>query len=213
MIKLLEFFKICFETLFTPTKAVVRLENIKNKRLYGFSASLVVLMLYIITTIFCWISNVSVSWAPILPINPNEYYFFQIFFGIPIGILTWLIFTIICFLFLKRYTNELKFNDILYTLSFPFNITMLPLMWTTETILIIFFTNLWNANPYLFFPFPIALIFEIYSYLYLILTMIWALLSITLFIKYLIKSSFLKSLAISIVSYLPALLFMMVFIR
>jgi len=213
MIKLLEFFKICFKTLFTPTKAVIRLENSKNKRLYGLSTSFVVLMLYTLTTIFCWISNVSVSWAPILPINPNEYYFYQIFFGIPIGILTWLIFTIICFLFSKRYNNELKFNDLFYTLSFPFNITMLPLMWTTETILILSFPNLWNANPYLFFPFQIALIYEIYRYLYLILTMIWALLSITLFIKYINKDSFLKSFTITIVSYLPALLFMMLFIR
>lgn len=211
--KLLEFFKICFETLFSPTKAAIRLENIKNKKIYGFSALLIVLVLYTLTTIFCWISNVSVSWAPILPINPNEYYFYQIFFGIPIGILTWLIFTIICFLFSKRYNNELKFNDLFYTLSFPFNITMLPLMWTTETILILSFPNLWNANPYLFFPFQIALIYEIYSYLYLILTMIWALLSITLFIKYINKGSFLKSFTITTVSYLPALLFMMLFIR
>jgi len=212
-INLLNFFKICILTLFKPTKAAKELKKVKNRKCFGISAFIMVAILYTLTTIICWLQNVSVSWAPILPINANDYYFYQIFFGIPVVLISWFLFAIICFLFLRKSNKELNFNQVFYSLSFPFFIPMLPLMWMTETVLIIFFPNLWTGNPYLYFPSQIALIFEIYMILYLILTGIWIIISIIFYLKYFSRKSFSESLGISICAYIPALFFIILFIR
>ena len=72
MNNLLKFFKISLLTLSKPTKAAIELEKIKNRKWFGIGAFFIIALLYTLTTIICWLQNVSVSWSPILPINPNE---------------------------------------------------------------------------------------------------------------------------------------------
>ncbi|NVM27877.1 MAG: hypothetical protein HWN65_03460 [Candidatus Helarchaeota archaeon] len=200
-------------TLFHPKKAAGELDSSQNKKLYGIAAFLLVLILYNFTTFLCWLQNVPPSWTPVIPISPDQYYFYQLFFGIPIGLLSWTIFTLISYSFIKNRNMKLNFKEAMFILSFPFFIPMLPLMWTTETTLILFFPHLWASDPYLYLAPSIAATFEIYGYVYLILTTCWALFSATVYIKFLSKQSFRKSLAISSCAYFPALTLMILFIR
>lgn len=211
--KLINFLRISFLTLFHPKKAAEELDSSQNKKLNGIAAFFLVLILYTFTTILCLLQNVPLSWAPVIPIPPDQYYFYQLFFGIPIGLLSWIIFALISYSFIKKSNVKLNFKEAMFILSFPFFIPMLPLMWTTETTLIIFFPHLWASDPYLYLAPSIALTFEIYGYVYLIFTTCWALFSATVFIKFLSKQSFRKSLAISSCAYFPALTLMILFIR
>lgn len=79
---------------------------------------------------------------PLLPISKDSYYFWQIFFGSPVFVGAWYLFSYLNLLLGRASGGKGTFRTILIPLGFALCIPMLPLMWTTDLICVTFVIDL-----------------------------------------------------------------------
>ena len=125
-------------------------ENVKQ----GWGAVLLVGVLYSVVCAIAAVNGIEPVAEPFLPISKESYYFWEIFFGPPVFIGAWYLFSYLNLRLGRAFGGKGTFKGILVSLGFALCIPMLPIMWTTDLICITFaidlrtlgtFGQVWNV--------------------------------------------------------------------
>jgi len=116
----------------TTFRNLSREEDIKQ----GWGAVLLVGVLYSVVCAIAVINGIEPVAEPFLPISKESYYFWEIFFGPPVFIGAWYLFSYLNLRLGRAFGGKGTFKGILISLGFAFCIPMLPIMWTTDLICI-----------------------------------------------------------------------------
>ena len=116
----------------TTFRNLSREEDIKQ----GWGAVLLVGVLYSVVCAIAVINGIEPVAEPFLPISKESYYLWEIFFGPPVFIGAWYLFSYLNLRLGRAFGGKGTFKGILISLGFAFCIPMLPIMWTTDLICI-----------------------------------------------------------------------------
>ena len=108
----------------------------------GWGAVLLVGVLYSVVCAIAAINGIEPTTEPFLPISNESYYFWEIFFGPPVTIGAWYLFSYLNLRLGRTFGGKGTFKAILASLGFAFCIPMLPIMWTTDLICFTFAIDL-----------------------------------------------------------------------
>ena len=125
-------------TLVHPGATFEKLLSEPRRIAYGSAAIMFVGALYTIVSFVGYLNGFGPCVQPFLPIPVKEYYFYQTFFTILVFWLTTLIFAAVVQFFSSFFGGEGKFEDCVAVFGFSFHITMIPLMWIPEAIMVTF---------------------------------------------------------------------------
>ncbi len=195
-------------SIFKPSSIYVNLFHDKRKVLISFSMLMVLGILYTITVIFGYKNGFGAIVKPILSIPSNKYYFYEIFFGIPVFFLISIVFAGTSRLLSTLLGGEGSFenNFVIYCTS-AFIPTLLTL-WLPETLLIVFFPDL-RATPLDGFKILPAYI----DFIRQILGVLWPMFISVIGIRVSENVTYLKSSIITFISFILCGIIMIIFIR
>ncbi|MCK4527129.1 YIP1 family protein [candidate division WOR-3 bacterium] len=172
---------------------------------FGFVSFLLYGLLYAITEIFLVINHLRPTMPPFLPISEESYYFWQLLFGIPVGLLGWVILGWVAyFMTTKLFKANGSLRNYLNVLGFSFSVPCIITMWIPETIIAVFCPEWWG-NP----PAGTMLWADIYIWLGLG----WTFALSVLAIKQASSTSWFKSALTASISIIVMMTFIIIFIR
>lgn len=108
----------------------------------GWAAVLLVGVLYSIVCAIAAINGIEPVAEPLLPISKETYYFWEIFFALPVFIAAWYLLSYLNLLLGRAFGGKGTFQAILIPLGFALCIPMLPIMWITDLICVTFAIDL-----------------------------------------------------------------------
>jgi hypothetical protein len=201
-----KFFSFWVGTIISPRKTFKQLQE--ESIWFGFSSVLLYSLLYVITGIFLVINHLRPTMAPFLPISEESYYFWQLFFTIPVCLFGWVILGGIAYLLVAKLLKVSgSLRNYLNTLGFSFYIPCIITMWLPETLAAIIRPDAWG-NPSVFGPF-----WSWFSQVYLWVGFAWAFALSVLAVKQVGKVSWPKSALATLISIAVAMGFYITFIR
>ena len=201
------FFSFWGSTIVSPQRTfreILRQDSV----CFGFGSLLLYSFLYVITGLFLVINHLQPTVPPLLPINEESYYFWQLFFTFPVSLLGWLVLGCIAYLLttkLLKANGSLK--DYLKVLGFSFYIPCIITMWLPETLTAIFHPEWWGE------PSAGGTLVRVVSQIYLYVGFIWAFALSMLAIKETSSASWFKSALIALLSIAVTMGFYLIFIR
>ena len=136
-----KFFSYAWGTIIHPAATFRELAREGNIR-QGWAAILLIGILYSVVCAIAAVKGIEPTIEPILPISKQSYYFWEIFFCLPLYIGGWYLFAWLDFLIGKRFGGEGSFHGILIPLGFALSIPMIPIMWTTDLVCMSFVIDL-----------------------------------------------------------------------
>jgi len=175
---------------------------------FGIGSVLLYDLLYVITAIFLVINHLRPVMSPFLLINEESYYFWQLFFTVPVCLFGWVILGGVAYLLA---TKLLKANSLFWNylnvLGFSFYIPCIITIWLPETLVASIYPNAWGT-PSLVSPF-----LDWVGQIYLWAGFGWAFALSVLAIKQVSGTSWLKSAFIALISIAVTMGFYIIFIR
>jgi hypothetical protein len=136
-------------TVIRPRRTFNQLLNNSNHLLYGFGAILLIGVLYTLTLIGLAVTNTKIFTPAWIAIPPEKYYFYEIFFAIPVLLLTWILAAGLVQLISKSFKGRGNFEGSLAVLGFALTIPMF-VTWIPETIgTILFLCGTINQHDWL----------------------------------------------------------------
>ena len=201
-----EFFSFWVGTIISPRKIFEQLQ--KESAWFGFSSVLLYGLLYVITEIFLVINHLWPTMAPFLPISEESYYFWQLFFTIPVCLFGWLILGGIAYLLVAKLLKASgSLRNYLNILGFSFYVPCIITMWLPETLVVMIRPDVWG-NPSVLGPF-----WDWFSQVYLWVGFAWAFVLSVLAVKQVGKISSPRSVLATFISIAAAMGFYITFIR
>jgi len=85
-----DYLRLCLGTIVSPRKTFGQILSLQSLK-YSWGTVLLYCLLYYITIIFLITNNLRPTMLPLLPISEESYYLWQLFFGLPVGLLGWLV--------------------------------------------------------------------------------------------------------------------------
>lgn len=199
-----KFFSFWVGTIVSPRKAFKRISQEESIWL-GFASFLLYGLLYVITEVFLVINNLRPTMPPFFPISEESYYFWQLFFGIPVGLLAWVILGWVAYsMTTKLFKASGSLRNYLNVLGFSFSVPCIITMWIPETIIAVFRPESWN-NP--------SGITYWDSGIYLWVGFVWAFTLSMLATKQVSNASCSKSALTAVISIAATMSFIIIFIR
>ncbi len=165
-----------------------------------------VLLLGIIYTVVCAIAaarGVEPITEPALPISKQSYYFWEIFFCLPLYIGAWYLFAWLNFLIGKRFGSGSSFRSVLMPLGFAITIPLIPIMWTTDLIYVSLMIDLQKAG----------IAGQVWNIFYQAFTILWMMALYIIATREAHKIVMGKAVTTTLVSILPVAFIMAVAIR
>ncbi len=130
-----------------PRKAIGELAVSERKIAVGFWINLLFAALYTITVvIYYFVIERLPAVEPWMPIPPDRYYLYQIFWTIPWGLSTWIMMSGIVYLLAiagKKEAARYRFDGALLVCGIGWVVPNLILMWIPETFLVPIFDVFW----------------------------------------------------------------------
>ena len=159
----------------------------------GWAAVLLLGILYSVVCAIASLRGIEPVTAPILPISEESYYFWEIFFGPPLFIGVWYLFSYLNLRLGRAFGGEGTFKAILAPLGFALCIPMLPIMWTTDLICIAFMIDLRATGTF----------GQIWNIFYQAFTILWVIAACVIATREAHHISLGKAIATTIISSLP----------
>lgn len=202
------FFSYILWTILHPVKLTDELKSRNIGYLYGLAMLLFIGILYTITVIILYLNGFSAVMEPWIPISAEDYYFYEIFFSLPIFFFAAILFCGTIQLFSLFMGGKGSYEDGFAILSFMLTVPMLVFMWIPETIHSIFFENLGEAATGGVFGIP----FWIDGVRQLI-PMVWSFILCILAVKLIHRIHWVKSIVVTIIGFIPFVIFVLTYIR
>lgn len=144
-----KFLKDMFRSILRPHKTFDQLVKDKNSLRYGACIILIIGFLYTITVIMLAASNAKIITPAWINIPAEKYYFWEIFFALPIFAMGWIFASSLIYLTGKVFIGQGSFDSTLAVMGFAFALPCL-LTWIPETIgSILFATGLLTQKEWL----------------------------------------------------------------
>ena len=136
-------------TVIKPRSTFHKLLNDSNHLLYGLGAILLIGVLYTLTIIGLAVTNTEIFTPAWIAIPPEQYYFREIFFAIPVLLLSWILAAGLVQLISKPFKGRGSFEGSLAILGFALTIPMF-VTWIPETIgSVLFLCGVMNQQDWL----------------------------------------------------------------
>jgi hypothetical protein len=124
-------------TVIKPRNAFTHLLADPRQLVYGGKAVLLIGVLYTLTVIGLAIARVPVAVQPWIAIPAENYYFWEIFFGMPVFVMGWILAAGLVQLLSKCFKGSGTFEGTFAVLGFVMTVPMF-VMWIVETLLTVF---------------------------------------------------------------------------
>lgn len=194
-------------TVISPQKTFKQLSQ-ESTIWYGFTSFLLYSVLYEITSLFLIINHLEPTIPPVLPIDKQDYYFWQFFFGLIIGPLGWLILGGGAYLFGAKFLKtDGSLRNFLNSLSFSLFVPLIWIIWLPETIIAISFPYAWQDTA------ELGVLWELFMQIYIPSGIAWAYVLSAMAVKEVTCESWSKSALIALFSFITTIGFYMIFIR
>jgi hypothetical protein len=125
--------------VYRPNKRIGQLINDSDRLAYGIIALLMIGLLYTFTILIGYINGFGAAFPPVLNIPAEEYYFWEIFFAMPVFILAVILYAGTARLVASALGGKGSFEAHFAVLSVAILIPTLLTMWLPETLLFAFF--------------------------------------------------------------------------
>ena len=203
-----KFLKYTFGTLISPRKTFNELLQDPDRFNHGTAVTIFVGILYTITVISGYLNGFGAIVKPWIPLSPKDYYYYEIFFCLPLFILL----TLVCAAVIQFLSIFLKgngtFEDCIALCGFSLWIPILPLMWFPETINMIFFPDLRTQ--------ALGGIFGIPGWLdaaRIYIDVLWMLILTIIAIKLIQRISWPKAVFVGLTAFIPTYIISFTYIR
>ena len=124
-----------------PGPTIRALKAHPNKVAIAFWINLIFAAMYTVTVVIYTLIGRLPAFVPWIPIPPERYYFYQVFWTIPWGLATWIMMAGICHLLAlagPRQRRGYQFEDALMVCGLAWIVPNLICMWIPETLLVSF---------------------------------------------------------------------------
>ncbi len=131
-----------------PKQAIVELKYHPNKVAVAVWINVIFAALYAITALIYYAIGRLPAVEPWMPISPEKYYLYQIFWTIPWGLITWIAFSGVAHLLAiagREAPTSYTYEDALVVCGLAWVVPNAILMWIPETLLVPFFGAFWPA--------------------------------------------------------------------
>ena len=132
-----QFASYAWGTLVHPNATFEKLLAEAKPIAYGGFSILLVGALYTLTTGIGYMNGFGAYTIPFLPVSPEDYYFYQIFFTIIVFGLCALIFAAVVQFFSVFVGGKGTFENVVAVAGFSLYMTIVPFMWIPETIMFV----------------------------------------------------------------------------
>jgi hypothetical protein len=201
-----KFLSYLIGTIWSPRRTFTLISE-ENSIFFGLGALLLYSGLYIVTELIMISNNLQPAVPPYLPIPVESYYFWQVFFTIPVVVLSWLILGISMYLLVvKVFKGQGSLKQYLNILSFSFSMPSIITMWTMETYVAAFHPEWWGHPEAAGIPYWI-------TQTYLWVGSIWSIILGVICVMLIGKLSWSKSTFVSLIALALAIGTLMIFIR
>ncbi len=206
------FWSYFFGTIYSPRRTFTRLLSDPRQFSHGMKSVLLMGILYTITTIGYAVVGAIPLMPPIIGIPAPDYYFWEIFFQIPVFVLDWLLASGLALLFSKLFRGGGTLKTHLAVLGFALNIPWY-ITWLADTVIVILYL-LHILTPQEWAD-MIARggIWQAFTYSYPLISMIWLFFLVAIALKVVEKLQWRKVIINSAVTVLVLQVLMTVFIR
>ncbi len=197
-----KFFVYALGTIIHPAatfRALAQESNIGQ----GWAAVLLLGILYSVVCAIAAVRGIEPVTEPILPISKQSYYFWEIFFCLPLYIGGWYLFAWLNYLIGKRFGSGSSFPNILMPLGFAITIPLIPIMWTTDLVCVSFMIDLQK----------VGIAGQVWNNFYWAFTVIWMVVLCVIATSEAHKVTMGKAVTTTLVSILPVAFIMAVAIR
>jgi hypothetical protein len=200
--------KYFFIPVFKPKQNIINLLEDKHKIAYSFITFLFLGCIYTITVYIGYQKGFGAVQEPFLKIPAEDYYFWQMFYQIPLFIIIAILFAGTVRLTSLIFKGEGTFEDIFAICCVSLTFPMFLLMWVPESILVFFFDDqrLTPLGGFKIYPMW-------FDYLRLLAGIIWPIVVIIRGIIISEKLHWLSSTIITLIASIPLTAFMIIFVR
>ena len=129
-----------------PKQTIVELKYHPNKVAVAVWINVIFAALYAITALIYYAIGRLPAVEPWMPISPEKYYLYQIFWTIPWGLITWIAFSGVAHLLAiagREAPTPYTYEDALIVCGLGWVVPNAILMWIPETLLVPFFGAFW----------------------------------------------------------------------
>jgi len=140
------FLNYCWGTLTSPSKTFTKLLDDPNKLKFGFTACLMLGILYSILVLVAYLNDVPPVLKPILPIPLESYYLWQAYFTVPVSLIMFTVFAGLGQLIAKPLKGQGSFSGNFAVLNFGYTVPSFVLFWLPEMVMFSIGTNLSDAS-------------------------------------------------------------------
>ncbi len=206
--KVKKFFYYFIIPVFKPVTGVRRLLQDKNRVLYGFLLFLTLGILYTITVFIGWKNGFGAVVEPFVKIPAEKYYFYQMFYQIPLFIVIMVLFAGTARLLAMVFHGQGSFENLFAVTCVSMTLPMFLTMWLPESMLMICFPGhrLTPLGGFKIFP----MWFEVARQ---IAGLLWPVVMIVKGTSLSEKVHWLVALFIALVAAVPMTALMLVFVR
>jgi hypothetical protein len=137
-----------FRATLWPKQAIIELKYHPNKLAVAVWINVIFAALYAITALIYYAIGRLPAVEPWMPISPEKYYLYQIFWTIPWGLITWIAFSGVAHLLAiagREDPTPYTYEDALVVCGLGWVAPSAILMWVPETILVPIFGVFWPA--------------------------------------------------------------------
>lgn len=132
------FWSYFFGTFHSPRSTFTRLLSDPRQLSHGMKSVLLLGILYTLTTIGYSVVGAIPLMPPIIGIPTRDYYFWEMFFQIPVFVLGWLLASGLALLFSRFFKGSVTLKTHLAVLGFALNIPWY-ITWLADTVIVIFY--------------------------------------------------------------------------
>jgi hypothetical protein len=127
------FFGFFFGTVFRPNRAFASLQSNPSRLSKGFRAVLAPGLLFAVTAGLLAVGGALVAGPPVLPLAGENYYFYQIFFAVPVFLAGWLLAGSFARVFGRWRKGPASYGGTLAALGFAFGLPALA-AWVPQAV-------------------------------------------------------------------------------
>jgi len=194
----------------TVTKPGKTFELIKKEHSvwFGFSSVFFYGILYVITAVYMYVNSLRPVMAPFLSISAEIYYYWQMFFTLPVCLCGWILLGGTAYLFgSELFRGQGRLKDYLNLLGFSFYVPSIIVIWLTEMIVALARPGITGS------PAESGYFWSWFGNIYFWIGLAWALILSIKAVKTIGNISWLKSAVSAVISLAVAMGFYMIFIR